>query len=86
MTPEMEQAIAEIAEQTGLSNADLRALAEASESDLALLLRAYQDAGVIASVSTFDQIVAGLTVAANLANLVLPIVGAAQSLRTLFTP
>ncbi|HEY2509511.1 MAG TPA: hypothetical protein VGI39_01525 [Polyangiaceae bacterium] len=84
MTPEMMTAIAKIAEETSFKPADVQALAEASAEDLELLLRTYRDANVIASVSVFDRLVAGLKIASEVAGIAIPIVGLSGQLRTLF--
>ena len=85
MNEQAQDLIAQLADETSLSQADLLGLATASEADLVMLLEAYKTAGTIADVSTFDRIVAGLKVVAEIAGFVSPVVGLAENLRTVFT-
>ena len=87
MTTEMEAQIEAIVAETGMKAADIQALGDpnATEDDLALLLRTYRDAGAITSVSVFDRIVAALKIGSEIAGDVVPVVNLATSLRTLFT-
>jgi hypothetical protein len=70
-----EEAIALIVAVTPLSAADMEGFLACTPEEQAVLVQAYRDAGTMPDPSAWDRVVAVLSQCAELAGLVLPILG-----------
>jgi hypothetical protein len=85
-SPKAQQTLADVAAQTSLTVRDLAAWATvASADDARAILETYRLANETPpDVSTFDRIMAALGLFAQLANVVVPVLGVVPAVRALF--
>lgn len=75
----VEDAVAQIAAQTKLSPQDVRDFIACSDEQRQILIQTYKDSNAMPQASDWDKVIAVLKMVAEIASIVLPIVGAVNA-------